>query len=167
LEVLFIALGDISWFNISTGFFSNANGLISTFTCHSEPQIYPLLEVIEFDFFKIISVHFRKFHHHTRHSTLIWAPSALLYYQPLLHPATTRRSVFHTRQRLSDNPALCVMASTAFYSYHWSTVVLCFRHAINQCFVPFFFSPSLLLAVKVTSTMGVVLTLINVFFARL
>jgi hypothetical protein len=81
LEVLFITLGNLSWFNISFGFLSTVEGPISATTCRPQPWIYPLLEVLEFFFFFFFKsdLHFKKLHNHTRNSTVIWASSALLY----------------------------------------------------------------------------------------
>jgi len=47
------------------------DGLISTSTCRSQPQILPLLKVLGFGFFKSKYILFRKLYHHTRHTTMI------------------------------------------------------------------------------------------------
>jgi hypothetical protein len=172
----------MAWFKITIGFSFAADGSFLAFTCCSQPRIRPFLEVIGFDFFKIISIHFRKLHHHTRYSSVIWAPSASLCHQSLLHPVTTCQSVSHTclqvdftckcvsqTHRRVDNPAPCVTASTAIHSCCRSPMVLCEwpppRQQPVYCSLIFFAFPSFLWAVKDITTIGFILIIINVFFA--
>jgi len=123
-KVLSIALGNLSWFNLSSRYSSTANGPFVASMCRPQPQIHHLLEVLRFVFFKIRFVHFRELYHHTHHSTLIWAFFAPRCHQPFPRPGTmcllvdlTHGCVSHTRRHV-DTVEPRVVASTDFHSCH-------------------------------------------------
>jgi hypothetical protein len=98
-EALSFALGELYWFNGSTGFFSTS-GLIAAPIHRLHPRIRSLPQVLRFDFFKVRFIHFRKLHLLTRHTTVIWASSASICRAPYVKWTTTCCRVYITRLRV-------------------------------------------------------------------